>query len=47
MVVLGYFHIYGGADHFEGYKILNFNIFGGFQKNYYFWGYEEQLLTDM
>ena len=24
-----------------GFKILNFNIFGGFQKNTYFWGYED------
>ena len=23
---------------FFGFKILNFNIFGGFQKNKYFWG---------
>ena len=23
---------------FFGFKILNFNIFGGFQKNEYFWG---------
>ena len=26
---------------FFGVKILNFNIFGGFQKNEYFFGYEE------
>ena len=26
---------------FLGFKILNFNIFGGFQKNEYFWGYED------
>ena len=25
---------------FGGFKILNFNIFGGFQKNEYFLGYE-------
>ena len=25
---------------FFGFKILNFNIFWGFQKNKYFWGYE-------
>ena len=25
---------------FFGFKILNFNIFGVFQKNQYFWGYE-------
>ena len=24
--------------HFFGFKILNFNIFGGFQKNEFFWG---------
>ena len=24
-----------------GFKILNFNIFGGFQKTEYFWGYED------
>ena len=24
-----------------GFKILNFNIFGGFKKNEYFWGYED------
>ena len=28
----------GYSDHFWGVKILNFNIFGGFQKNEYFWG---------
>ena len=26
---------------FFGFKTLNFNIFGGFQKNEYFWGYED------
>ena len=26
---------------FWGIKILNFNIFGGFQKYHYFWGYED------
>ena len=26
---------------FWGFKILNFNIFGGFQKYHYFWGYED------
>ena len=26
---------------FLGFKILNFNIFGGFQKNIYFLGYED------
>ena len=26
---------------FFGFKILNFNIFWGFQKNEYFWGYED------
>ena len=28
---------------FFGFKILNFNIFGGFQKNEYFWGGNEIL----
>ena len=27
-----------GSAHFFWFKILNFNIFGGFQKNEYFWG---------
>ena len=26
---------------FRGFKILNFNILGGFQKYHYFWGYED------
>ena len=26
---------------FGGFKILNFNIFWGFRKNEYFWGYED------
>ena len=26
---------------FLGFKILNFNIFGGFQKNEYFLGYDD------
>ena len=34
-------YIYVGWDHFGGFKILNFNIFGGFQKYHYFWGYED------
>ena len=34
-------HIYVGSGHFLGLKILNFNIFRGFQKNEYFWGYED------
>ena len=31
---------YVGSDHFWGFKILNFNIFGGSQKNdfFFFWG---------
>ena len=33
--------IYVGLVHFLGFKILNFNIFGGFQKNEYFGGYED------
>ena len=27
--------------YFLGFKTLNFNIFGDFQKNEYFWGYED------
>ena len=27
--------------HFLGLKILNFNLFLGFQKNEYFWGHED------
>ena len=34
-------HIHVGWDHFWGFKILNFNILGGFQKYHYFWGYED------
>ena len=30
--------VYIGSGHFLGFKILNFNIFGGFPKNEYFWG---------
>ena len=26
---------------FWGFKVLNFNIFGGFQNNWYFFGYED------
>ena len=29
---------YIGSGHFFGSKILNFNILGGFQKNYILWG---------
>ena len=29
------------TGHFLGFKILNFNIFWGFQKNEYFSGYED------
>ena len=35
-----YFHAYIGLGFFWGFKILNFNIFGGFQKTEYFWGYQ-------
>ena len=35
-----YFHAYVGSGFFGGFKILNFNIFGGFQKTEYFWGYQ-------
>ena len=31
-VVLRYFHIYVGSDHFSGLKFLKFNIFWSFQK---------------
>ena len=34
------FHTYVGLVHFLGFKILNFDIFLGFQKNKYFLGYE-------
>ena len=34
------FHAYVGSGHFLGFKILNFNFLGGFQKNKYFLGYE-------
>ena len=34
-------YIYVGWDHFGGFKILNFNILGGFQKYHYFGGYED------
>ena len=30
-----------GLRSFFGLKILNFNIFGGFQKNEYCWGHED------
>ena len=36
-----YFHIYVGLGHFLGFKILNFNIFGVFQKKKIFWGDED------
>ena len=36
--VLWNFHTYIGSAHFFGFKILNFNIFWGFQKNEYFLG---------
>ena len=39
-MVLRYFHISVGSDHFLGLKFLKFNIFWSFQKNDYFWGYE-------
>ena len=41
-VVLRYFHTYVGSRHFLGFKILNFNIFCGFQKKFkkYFLEYE-------
>ena len=39
--VLLYFHAYVGSGYFGGFKILNFNIVGGFQKTEYFWEYED------
>ena len=36
--VLWYFHTYVGSGYYLGFKILNFNILGGFQKNEFFWG---------
>ena len=30
-----------GSGNFFWFEILNFNIFGCFQKNKYFWGYED------
>ena len=33
-------YIYVGLDHFFGFKILNFNIFGGFRNMIIFWGME-------
>ena len=46
MLVGGYsdiFHAYVGSGHFFffWFKILNFNNFGGFQKNKYFWGHDD------
>ena len=38
---LRFSYIYVGWDHFGLFKILNFNIFAGFQNNHYFWGYED------
>ena len=39
--VLLYFHAYVGSGYFGGFKILNLNIVGGFQKTEYFWEYED------
>ena len=36
-----YFHTYVGASYILGFKILNSDIFGGFQKNEYSFGYED------
>ena len=36
-----HFCTYVGSGYFFGFKILNFNIFWGFQKNKYFLGYED------
>ena len=35
------FFTYISSGHYFGFKILNFNILGGVQKNEYFWGYED------
>ena len=32
---------YVGSGHVLEFKIFNFNIFLGFQKNEYFWGYKD------
>ena len=39
--ILVIFFTYVGSGYFLGLKILNFDSFGGFQKNEYFWGYED------
>ena len=39
--VLLYFHTYVDSGYVWGFKILNFNILGSFQKTEYFWGYED------
>ena len=39
--VLWYFYTYVGSAHFIGFKILNFNIFWGYQENEYFLGNED------
>ena len=44
--VLLYFHTYVGLGYFLGFKILNFNIFGGFQKTD-FWGVIIKLVYTM
>ena len=38
-LIFSYIHRLGSF--FWSSKFLNFNIFGGFQKNKYFWGYED------
>ena len=35
------FHKYEGSGQFLGSKVLNFNIFGGFQKNEFVLRYED------
>ena len=37
----GYSDMFICLRYFGGLKILNFNIFWGFQKTEYFWGYED------
>ena len=36
-----FFYRYVGSGYFLGLNFLNFNIFGDFQKNEYFWGYDD------
>ena len=42
--VLWYFHTYVGSGHFFGVQIFEFQYFGGFSENEYFWGYEKKIV---